>query len=176
QVWVAQGIYKPTSGTNRDISFVVGGGVELYGGFSGVETLLSQRNWRTYTTILSGDIGSPGNAGDNTLLIVTNGAPSTPMVIDGFTIEGGYHDGTAGDFYGGGIRCSGTTTLRNLVIRDNYSISEGGGVAIYDGFASGTVRIESCVFSNNRALVRGGGLWNLHSAFVYITNSLFVGN
>lgn len=46
EIWVAQGIYKPTSDpTNREASFSLKNGLELYGGFVGTETQRSQRNW-----------------------------------------------------------------------------------------------------------------------------------
>ncbi|HRD82490.1 MAG TPA: choice-of-anchor Q domain-containing protein, partial [Saprospiraceae bacterium] len=74
EIWVAAGTYKPTSGTDRNISFVMKNGVAIYGGFSGngTETLLSQRNWTTNVTILSGDIGTVGNNSDNTDHIILN--------------------------------------------------------------------------------------------------------
>jgi len=46
EVWVAAGIYKPTTAGNRDISFELKDGVHYYGGFAGDETELSQRDWR----------------------------------------------------------------------------------------------------------------------------------
>lgn len=43
QIWVAAGTYKPTSGTDRGISFVMKNGVQLYGGFAGTENSLTHR-------------------------------------------------------------------------------------------------------------------------------------
>jgi hypothetical protein len=34
QVWVAQGTYKPTTGMDRTVSFLLNAGVSLYGGFT----------------------------------------------------------------------------------------------------------------------------------------------
>src|SRR5574342_685318 len=62
EIWVAQGTYKPTNGTDRTISFVLKSGVALYGGFAGSETLLTQRNLAVNPTILSGEIGSAAAA------------------------------------------------------------------------------------------------------------------
>ena len=45
EIWVAAGTYKPTTGTNRTISFVLKAGVGIYGGFVGTETARGQRNW-----------------------------------------------------------------------------------------------------------------------------------
>ncbi len=54
EIWVAQGVYKPTAGVDRDISFVLQNGVRLYGGFNGAEISRAQRNWTENVTILSG--------------------------------------------------------------------------------------------------------------------------
>ena len=54
QIWVAAGVHYP--GTLREDSFVMKSGVAVYGGFTGTETLLSQRDWFANPTVLSGDI------------------------------------------------------------------------------------------------------------------------
>ena len=72
QVWVAGGVYKPTTGTDRNISFVMKDSVAIYGGFAGGELTLAARVL-TYpsSTTLSGDIGTVGSQSDNsnTLLL-----------------------------------------------------------------------------------------------------------
>ena len=65
QIWVAQGIYFTTTCSNcstadRQLSFEIPDGVAVYGGFKGTETSLSQRNWESNKTILSGDIDNNG--------------------------------------------------------------------------------------------------------------------
>src|SRR5512146_1311716 len=65
QIWVAKGTYKPTTGLDRTISFVLMNGVAVYGGFLGTETLLSQRNPVLNETILSGNIGNLASPSDN---------------------------------------------------------------------------------------------------------------
>jgi subtilisin family serine protease len=37
EIWAAEGTYKPTDGTDRSVSFELPKGVELYGGFAGIE-------------------------------------------------------------------------------------------------------------------------------------------
>jgi hypothetical protein len=49
EIWIATGIYRPSSNLSdlelaRKISFVIPNGVELYGGFVGEEDELSQRD------------------------------------------------------------------------------------------------------------------------------------
>jgi len=46
EIWVAQGTYKPTTGTLRTVSFALEAGTGLYGGFAGAETERGQRNWK----------------------------------------------------------------------------------------------------------------------------------
>ena len=95
QLWVAAGTYKPTTGTDRTISFQLKDGVELYGGFAGNETELSQRKWRVNTTILSGDIGVAEDNTDNSIHVISSvGTIESPIssstILDGFIVEKGY--------------------------------------------------------------------------------------
>ncbi|MCP4381961.1 MAG: hypothetical protein GY798_11210, partial [Hyphomicrobiales bacterium] len=86
EIWVARGTYKPTDGNDRDASFVLVEGVALYGGFGGGETRRGARDWTLNTTILSGDIGLPGDWRDNSFHVVTG---ANDAVLDGFTIADG---------------------------------------------------------------------------------------
>jgi hypothetical protein len=76
QVWVAAGTYKPTTGTARTISFQMKEGVAIYGGFAGSEATLSARPAITFSqpssSILSGDIGTAGDASDNSYHVILN--------------------------------------------------------------------------------------------------------
>ena len=69
QVWVAFGTYKPTAGNDRNASFNVKSGVSLIGNFNGTETSIEQRQNAASATILSGEIGLPGQA-DNTYNVI----------------------------------------------------------------------------------------------------------
>jgi hypothetical protein len=60
EIWVAEGIYHPDPGGgstagDRDISFMLLGGIGLYGGFSGSETDRGEADWDLHSTVLSGD-------------------------------------------------------------------------------------------------------------------------
>lgn len=87
EVWVAKGVYKPTLSNDRNISFQLKTGVDLYGGFAGHEGLRSERDPEINLTVLSGEIGDPDNKEDNSYHVVTS-ADNT--IIDGFTIINGY--------------------------------------------------------------------------------------
>jgi hypothetical protein len=65
----------------RTATFQLVAGVALYGGFSGTEAELEERDIATHATILSGNLGSGKSCN------VATGA--TGATIDGFTITGG---------------------------------------------------------------------------------------
>ncbi|HAQ67990.1 MAG TPA: hypothetical protein DCR70_09735, partial [Phycisphaerales bacterium] len=56
QIWVKAGTYRPSTTGLRTASFTMKSGVAIYGGFVGTESTLSQRDWKTNVTILSGDL------------------------------------------------------------------------------------------------------------------------
>ncbi len=156
EIWVAAGQYKPTTGTTRTISFQVRNGVDVYGGFAGNETDLSQRDVATNPTVLNGDIGEPGNSADNCHTVVTADNLTTTVILDGFRIMNGYS--AAGSSYnGGGLRItntlSGNVVLRQCAVLNNFSGTYGGGMYI----ASVRLTIENCEFNNNQAGSGSGG-------------------
>ena len=74
QVWVAAGTYGH--------SIAMKEGVQIYGGFNGTETLLSQRNW---TTNICEIIGG-GSINQPCILNISN-ALTNNAVLDGFYIQ-----------------------------------------------------------------------------------------
>jgi len=174
QIWVAKGTYKPTLATDpmdpRSKSFSLTDGVAIYGGFAGTETLLSQRNWNTNVTILSGDIGLAGEPGDNSYRVVIAGEIGSTAILDGFTITAGRADGTIANYGGGIANISSAPTLRNLKIRSNYAATDGGGM--YNGGATPT--LTNVAFLNNTATY-GGGMYDDTSSPT-LTNVTFTGN
>ncbi len=187
QVWVKAGTYYPTTGTDRTISFTMKNDVEIYGGFAGTETLLSQRDWIANETILSGDIGVLNDNTDNSKVVIHNSNyPSTPLtlsaILNGFIVEDGYMDD--GALMGGaGMRNNNSSpTVINCIFRNhqNTQISDAGtrGGAILNVSESSPV-IQSCVFYDNSA--RSGGAIAYRSTVVYsvesfIYNCLFYNN
>ncbi|MBK9118078.1 MAG: right-handed parallel beta-helix repeat-containing protein [Phycisphaerales bacterium] len=209
QVWVAAGTYYPDrtdlnpagSGLRAD-SFVVGDGVELYGGFTGTETLLSQRNSNPATngTILSGDIGVANDNADNSYhvlsLLGTNSAR-----IDGFTVTRGNADDVADPHRNGAglqafssaatvanvhfvnnvcryqgasayVNGSPSPIFENCEFRDNTSNTFYAGGLMFEGLASSS--ISNCHFEGNLAF-RGAAV-SVNGATLTITNSTFVNN
>jgi hypothetical protein len=172
QIWVAAGTYTPTSGTDRTASFTLKSGVAVYGGFAGTETQLSQRDWSTNVTTLSGDIGVVGDTGDNSYHVVTGADGAT---LDGFTVSGGNANGDGNSLYdtGAGIfNAPASPALSNLVIRGNTASYTGGGV--YNNFSSAPT-LTNVTISGNSAQY-GGGVYNNNSSSPALTNALIAGN
>ena len=166
EVWVAEGEYYIYESA-RTNTIQMAEYVEIYGGFSGVETGRSERDWEVNETVLDGN-ESP--AGENNVYHVVVGADNS--VIDGFTIRDGHADVVGGVGSGGGMyieECS--PTVSNCVFIDNVAIS-GGGIAVYND-ASPT--IENCHFENNIAY-RGGAIRHSNSANSYIKDCTFTAN
>jgi hypothetical protein len=129
QIWVAQGSYRASATQNISISFRMKNGVELYGGFAGGETLLTQRNVATNVTILDGDL-----IGHFSTHVVAAMAADATAVLDGFTVRGGRSSSSTGgsDGSGGGLFCQGGAgpTVRNCIFRNNSCTASGGAVYI----------------------------------------------
>jgi predicted outer membrane repeat protein len=171
EIWVAAGKYKPTTGTDRAVSFVLKSGVAVYGGFAGIETLRTQRNSAANVTILSGDIGAAGTA-DNSYHVVIGEGSVSAAVLAGFTVVSGNANGTdpnGFDFVGGGIVNFGFLNIENSIISNNSAIDNGGGIE-----NSGTLNIVTSTVSNNSS-VMGGGILNLGES-LQVTNSKISGN
>lgn len=184
QVWVAAGTYYPSSTNNQDDFFRVRrSNLKLYGGFTGEETSLSERDWAANKTILSGNIGNAASSEDNSYHIMvvsideTQAAPFSPVdnstVIDGFEFSDGNanagsvlnnlfprHSGSAMMITTWGEDVSCTPAIRNCVFKNNQAFQTG---AVYIDAAAkqgstDTLRIADCRFENNLAEYQGGGL------------------
>ncbi len=162
EIRVAQGTYKPTGGTLRQVSFQLKSGVAIYGGFAGCAAPdPDARDLAAFPTILSGDLaGDDGpnfaNNAENTYSVVQGGGANASAILDGFTITGGNANGADAFDRGGGIRnyfAPGAPTIRNCIIRGNMALRRGGGV--YNGDTQAT--FINCVFAGNRALLNNGG-------------------
>ncbi|WP_299518771.1 choice-of-anchor Q domain-containing protein, partial [uncultured Flavobacterium sp.] len=178
QIWVKAGIYLPTQdpygnsspANNRDKTFLLKSGVKIYGGFSGTETLLNQRNWIVNTTILSGDLGTPNVLTDNAYHVVLSVNLNNTTLLDGVTITKGY--GTAPGnstinvggrtierYHGGGIFNShSATSFSNCTVSfnsadctDTDNDAVGAGV---NNFIS-TSTFTNCIIDNNSFLIGG---------------------
>ena len=175
EIWVAAGTYHPTPGTDRTVSFVMKNGLGIYGGFSGTETSLGQRDWANNVTTLSGDIGVQGDSSDNSSHVVANdnNGLNSSAVLDGFTVTAGNADGSPfpGNSGGGMYNDGSSPTVTNCTFSGN-SASFGGGMFNH---SSSSPAVTNCTFSGNSADF-GGGMYINASSSPTVTNCTFSGN
>lgn len=208
QIWVARGVYKPVSpinptsvtDTEREATFTLINGVEIYGGFAGNEDPatfdLKDRDFETNETILSGDIDSADPNGKDDVTVIT--APATQIkgrnsynvvtassvdntaVLDGFTVTGGLADRTTADLSdrfgsGGGIfNSGGSPVLANLNITGNKTNRRGGGMFNTGGGA--TPAMTHIRITNNETGHRGGGMANQNNSSPKLNYAVISGN
>ena len=156
EIWVAEGVYKPTAGNDRKARFAIPGNTKVYGGFAGVETKRSERDWIANPTVLSGEIGNASSRTDNSPMIVCG---ASGAVLDGFVVSGAYcSSGDSNNSSGFGLSESVTFgvvaaagsgeapedfsfLVEHCVIEDND---------YYIPLVKGWVRVRNCIVRNNR--------------------------
>lgn len=156
EVWVAHGEYQPTDNLDRSVSFILPPQTFLYGGFTGNETSLTNRNWRTNRTVLSGDLGALFDKTDNSYHVIVATDVDAQSGINGFIITQGNANGPSGAYH-----------------------NSGGGMLILSASVSTGPKIENCEFIHNRAALYGGGLANIsgnNPVNSTIANCFFNGN
>jgi len=176
QIWVAEGMYKPTNSSDRLISFELLDGITIYGGFPTGGGTLFDRDPNAYETILSGDIATPFDQNDNSYHVVkcedVNNA-----VLDGFTITAGNANGDELNQCGGGIYCedSNDLTVTNCAFSGNLAFVGGG---MYNRYEPSPT-VVNCTFKDNTVhfsySTYGGGICNYQSSPTLI-NCTFSGN
>jgi predicted outer membrane repeat protein len=179
EVWVAAGVYKPTTGTDRTATFRLKNGVTLYGGFAGTETVRDERDWTANVTILSGDLNGDDvgftNNSENVYHVVTG---ATGATLDGFTITAGNANVANvmdSAVVGGGMYnyLSSNPTLTNVTFTNNSATTLRGG-GMYNYQSSPT--LTNVTFSSNSAFTTGGGMYNEVGSNPQIRNTIFWGN
>jgi hypothetical protein len=208
EVWVAAGKYTP--GSTRDSTFALKNNVKVYGGFpagitsdTALNIAMHDRSARFNTvgiisdaaceTILSGDIDNNDTYELSTGFLTTGYAENAyhvvtgaNAVLDGFTVKGGYADGTDyGTGKGGGIYNSdGSLTLSNLTITGNSAVSNeysesGYGGGIFNRGSSGKLILTNATIAGNKVygteFTYGGGMCNIDCTAI-LTNVTIAGN
>lgn len=174
EIWVAAGIYTPDGPTPDSSHFLSQYPVEIYGGFAGTESQLSQRDWEINQTILSGDINGDDRPGDfltkrtdNAHHVFIVDAGGGQMIIDGLIFRGGI---TRLDNYvpdssdllgvdrwaGGALYIRNTTSIiSNCLFIDNYGY-RGSAISARDATATvNSIVIENSLFELNAAADAG---------------------
>ena len=180
QIWVAEGTYKPASGTDRTISFRMRNGVAIYGGFDPTvdDIEWGDRDWVKNVTVLSGDLDGDdlppfGNNTENSYHVFYHPVGTNldgTAILDGFTISGGNADGSYPHDRGGGMANDESSPMLSNVTFFGNSAAAGGGMANDDSSPT----LSNCAFTNN-STSSGGGMYNWHSSPV-LTGCTFSAN
>lgn len=135
EIWVKSGTHIPMNTQGRFSAYEVPAGVAVYGGFVGTETLLNQRDPAANLTTLSGDIGAINNYSDNCYHVVSINSGTAATILDGFTIEAGFADGTAAfsNMGGGLLAIFGDPIVRNCTFQNNKATYGGGAMFLTTG-------------------------------------------
>jgi len=187
-LWVAQGLYPITDDGDRDTTLVLGAGTRLYGGFAGDETRLDARDIAAHPTRLTGELGEPGDAADNSRTLLTcigELGCDEDTVVDGLTLEAAFEramviedaDPTLRNTrftanLGGGLRVmGGAPSIVDCRFDDNFAAA-GAGVELVTGAAL----LEGCSFERNVASLEGGGLFVAAEAQPALVDLRFIDN
>lgn len=160
EIRIAQGTYRPDQsravpGGSNSRSATLRIAVELtlaggYAGFGAVDP--DERDFDRFETTLSGDIGAPGNAGDNAYHVITADPSTASLVLDGVTVRYGNANGPFPQDAGGGLHTrSPSAMIRSCTFEANAAVT-GGAIAVVAGRAS----LQSCRLAENTALFGGG--------------------
>lgn len=191
EIWVAAGIYKPSTPAGRAATFALKNSVHLYGGFAGNELGRGQRNPAVNLTVLSGDLGgndavdasgvgrtlrSAGDASgsDNAYHVLTCADLTQGTVVDGFVVTNGFASGIESAGQGGGMlvkNCANFLWLENMLFSGNLA-NRGGGV--YTAYSSPTLR--KVRLATNRGVEAGGGMYTDGNSNPLVRETLFSGN
>ncbi len=170
-IHIAEGTYKPTSGTQRGIFFDFPSDCTILGGYPNGGS--ANRDPETHGVYLNGDVDGDGTPAGNSYHVVRLGNVSN-VVADGITIQNGNAD-NASSFArsrGGGVYSSGSSSTF-INVRFNWN------KAIYGGavFAtlSNSITFENCELSNNTANY-GSALYHSNQTNMYIKSTRVIDN
>lgn len=182
RVWLARGTYHPT--TTNDIlqSFAIPSRVVILGGFSGDETLESQRNPIANRTALSGDLGDDDSYANpwwsgfsvntpNSKHVVTITDAQLGTELNGLEILGGNAVQTTG---GGILALRSTFDVRDCKFTHNLGY-QGAGTCI--AVSGGHLTLSTSTFTENWGRFQSGvGLWTSGTASATIDRCTFYQN
>jgi len=172
KIVVAEGTYKtdrsranPDGTDDRNATFQLKNGVEIYGGFpDGGCNSWAERDPTTNETILSGDVGPVGGGfgacTGYSFHVITGSGTNSTAILDGFTITKGkacypFSPGppySPPDQTGGGMyNVNSSPTVSNCKFSENDAQGYGGGM--YNENSSPT--LTNCIFRDNYASING---------------------
>lgn len=183
-IFVAEGTYFPDTSMGRAAHFLIDQDIRIYGGFTGTELSLATRDSSAGPTILEGDIIGDDVSGDvfnfradNLYQIMRiSTSVSSETILDRLTFHGGYADGpTTESRNGGAIMIFGAAQVTSCAFLDNYSMENGGAVAL-EGMSASGFSMKHSRFSKNYSAAFGGGLYVSNVADVQIESCEFTEN
>lgn len=143
QIWVAEGTYQG--------QFVMQNGVNIYGGFHGVETSIEESRPLTHPTILDAQgLGRP---------LTQTSDFAQPTEWRGLTLRNGKTDEN-----GGGALLQKGSTLSYSVVKNNEA-AQGGGI-----YATNS-QIINCIIEQNTSKRDGAGVYAIDNSFI-INNTI----
>jgi hypothetical protein len=180
-IWVKQDTYSVAA------TLTWKNAVDVYGGFAGTETELSQRSSDASLTILDG--------GGAVRVLASEGDLTIETTWSGFTIQNGKVT-PSNDDGGGGVKMHNNTILDNCIVQNNEMASgagsniAGGGILICPSNVTpadldypGAAIVRSCKIRGNKSQSTqgGGGIFigpvqSYYHTNVYIQNSEIVNN
>lgn len=144
QIWIAEGHYRPSPTGFRTESFIVNTAeIEIYGGFAGTESQLSERIYGMNTTYIDGDnFGDDNGASldyisqnrvnDNAFNVIKITANGTGALFDSVFITGGHSSsGTSALVAGAAILVDNSVnslTLNKVIVADHVARNTGGAI------------------------------------------------
>lgn len=177
-IWIAKGTYTPVHDTlglnptdDRDKTFYIKKTINIYGGFDGTETEISQAQPSINQTIITGEIQSNGVDTDNAYHIFTVSVSDTDIsgAFNGLIFEKGYARPTVSSNprnYGGAFFYNLTNpatnrqvnpSFENCTFRNNIA-AVGGAFYFNDLGPEVSPSFKKCVFLNNTAIGTAGTL------------------
>jgi len=82
EIWVAEGVYRPTSSGDRRAAFVIDGR-RLYGGFDGTESNRADREGTLERTVLTGDLAGDDGPGFTRATSARSASPGSSVTGTG---------------------------------------------------------------------------------------------
>ena len=167
----------------------------FYGGFSGNETSVSERNLEVNKTILSGEIGDLNNTQDNTNIVVMSLNDNANTILDGFHIRDGrtlitfngapidpetfsdvvIEDTTLSYINGCGlVLINSNLTTRNCIISNNENTNANGAGISIQGTSNAT--FTNILLEANIGLFTGGIFKNTSSGTIIVSNATITNN
>lgn len=136
KVWVKQGTYV-IADVNSQLTYEEG--VDVYGGFAGTESALSERSTDPSLTIIEHD---PNLAANDIFRLLQGSSLNSPSLYDGFTFDG--------KGVGSGVLLNGNCNLSNSVVTNGYIIGgSGAGINIGGSNSLAPVTVQDTEVTNN---------------------------